>query len=84
MVSSEKVCCGDDCCEPNAGAIAGAVIGAVIGVTLLIVSSCYYGRCGCFRYRRDQLIIAAAAAARPQQPQVVYVQPAPAKDITSV
>ena len=83
-VTAQKYCCGDDCCKPNGGAIAGVVIGVVIGVTLLIVSSCYYGRCGCFRYRRDQLIIAAAAAARPQQPQVVYVQPAPAKDITSV
>ena len=81
---AQAVCCGDECCKPNGGAIAGVVIGVVIGVTLLIVSSCYCGRCGCFRYRRDQLIIAAAAAARPQQPQVVYVQPAPAKDITSV
>ena len=83
-MQSEKVCCGDDCCEPNGGAIAGVVIGVVIGVTLLIVSSCYYGRCGCFRYRRDQLIIAAAAASQPQQPQVVYVQQAPAKVAASV
>ena len=82
-LQSEKVCCGDDCCEPNAGAIAGTVIGVVVGLTLLIVFSCYQGRCGCFRYRRDQLI-AATVAARPQQPQVVYVQTAPAKDITSV
>jgi hypothetical protein len=81
---AQAVCCGDECCKPNGGAIAGVVIGVVIGVTLLIVLSCYCGRCGCFRYRRDQLIIAAAAAARPQQPQVVYVQPVPAKDITSV
>ena len=76
--AAQKVCCGDDCCEPNAGAIAGAVIGVVIGLTLLIVSSCYYGRCGCFRYRRDQLI-AAAVATLPQPPQVVYVQQTPAK-----
>ena len=83
-MAAEKVCCGDDCCEPNGGAIAGVVIGVVIGLTLLIVSSCYCGRCGCFRYRRDQLIIAAAAASRPQQPQVVYVQQAPAKVAASV
>ncbi len=72
---AENVCCGDHCCKPNSGAIAGTVIGVVGGLTLLIVSSCYYGRCGCFRYRRDQLI-AASVAARPQQPQVVYVQQA--------
>ena len=79
-----KVCCGADCCEPNAGAIAGAIIGAVIGVTLIIVLSCYCGRCGCFRYRRDQLI-AATATQQPQQPQVVYVQPAaPAQVVASV
>ena len=76
-MAGEKVCCGADCCEPNAGAIAGAIIGAVIGVTLIIVSSCYCGRCGCFRYRHNQLI-AAAAAQQPQQPQVVYVQAPPA------
>ncbi len=86
-LQTEKVCCGADCCEPNVGAIVGVVIGVVIGVTLLIVSSCYYGRCGCFRYRRDQLLIAAAAAQPPQQPpQVVYVQQAtpPAKVVASV
>ena len=89
-LQTKKVCCGADCCEPNAGAIAGAVIGAVIGVTLLIVSSCYCGRCGCFRYRRDQLIAASrlahrAAAQQPQQPQVVYVQQAtPANVLPSV
>jgi len=83
-MAGEKVCCGADCCEPNAGAIAGAIIGAVIGVTLIIVSSCYCGRCGCFAYRRNQLI-AAAAAKQPQQPQVVYVQPAaPAQIVASV
>jgi len=80
---AQAVCCGDDCCKPNGGAIAGVVIGAVIGVTLLIVSCCYCGQCGCFRYRRDQLI-AAAAATRPQQPQVVYVQQAPAKVVAAV
>ena len=83
-MADKKVCCGDDCCEPNAGAIAGAVIGAVIGVTLIIVSSCYCGRCGCFRYRHNQLITAAAAQ-QPQQPQVVYVQQAmPAQVVASV
>jgi len=84
-MAGEKVCCGADCCEPNAGAIAGAIIGAVIGVTLIIVLSCYCGRCGCFRYRRDQLIAAATATQQPQQPQVVYVQPAaPAQVVASV
>ncbi len=78
LTTGQNVCCGDDCCEPNAGAIAGVAIGAVVGLTLLIVASCYCGRCGCFGYRRNQLI-AAAVATRPQPPQVVYVQQAPAK-----
>ena len=56
---AEKVCCGDDCCEPNVGAIVGVAISIVVGLTLLIVFSCYQGRCGCFGYRRDQLIAAA-------------------------
>ena len=76
--AAQNVCCGDDCCEPNAGAIAGVAIGAVVGLTFAIVASCYCGRCGCFAYRRNQLI-AAAVATRPQPPQVVYVQQAPAK-----
>ena len=84
-LQAEKVCCGDDCCEPNVGAIVGVAIGVVIGVTLLIVLSCYYGRCGCFRYRQDQLIARATATQQPQQPQVVYVQPAaPAQVVASV
>jgi len=83
-LQAEKVCCGDDCCEPNAGAIAGAVIGAVIGVTLLIVSSCYCGRCGCFAYRRNQFIAPTVAMQQPQQPQVVYVQAPPANAVASV
>ena len=78
LTTGQNVCCGDDCCEPNAGAIAGVAIGAVVGLTLLIVASCYCGRCGCFGYRRNQLI-AAAVATQPQPPQVVYVQQAPAK-----
>ena len=84
-LQAEKVCCGDDCCEPNVGAIVGVAIGVVIGVTLLIVLSCYYGRCGCFRYRQGQLIARATATQQPQQPQVVYVQPAaPAQVVASV
>ena len=83
-MADKKVCCGDDCCEPNVGAIVGVAIAIVVGVTLLIVSSCYYGRCGCFRYRRDQLMAAAAATQQPQQPQVVYVQAPPANAVASV
>ena len=83
-MADKKVCCGDDCCEPNVGAIVGVAIAIVVGVTLLIVSSCYYGRCGCFRYRRDQLMAAAAATRQPQQPQVVYVQAPPANAVASV
>lgn len=84
-MANKKVCCGDDCCEPNVGAIVGVAIAIVTGVTLLITFSCYSGRCGCFRYRRNQLIATAHAMQRPQQPQVVYVQPtAPAQAFASV
>ena len=84
-MANKKVCCGDDCCEPNVGAIVGVAIAIVVGVTLLITLSCYSGRCGCFRYRRNQLIATAHAMQRPQQPQVVYVQPtAPAQAFASV
>ena len=84
-MADKKVCCGDDCCEPNVGAIVGVAIAIVTGVTLLITLSCYSGRCGCFRYRRNQLIATAHAMQRPQQPQVVYVQPtAPAQAFASV
>ena len=83
-MADKKVCCGDDCCEPNVGAIVGVAIAIVVGVTLLITLSCYSGRCGCFRYRRNQLIATAHAMQRPQQPQVVYVQAPPANVVASV
>jgi len=84
-MADKKVCCGDDCCEPNVGAIVGVAIAIVTGVTLLITLSCYSGRCGCFRYRRNQLIATAHAMQQSQQPQVVYVQAtAPAQALASV
>ena len=80
-MADKKVCCGDDCCEPNVGAIVGVAIAIVTGVTLLITFSCYQGRCGCFRYRRKQLVAPIAAT---QQPQIVYVQAPPANVVASV
>ncbi len=80
-MANKKVCCGDDCCEPNVGAIVGVAIAIVTGVTLLITFSCYHGRCGCFRYRRKQLVAPIVAT---QQPQIVYVQAPPANVVASV
>ena len=80
-MADKKVCCGDDCCEPNVGAIVGVAIAIVTGVTLLITLSCYSGRCGCFRYRRKQLVAPIVAT---QQPQIVYVQAPPANVVASV
>ena len=80
-MADKKVCCGDDCCEPNVGAIVGVAIAIVTGVTLLITFSCYHGRCGCFRYRRKQLVAPIVAT---QQPQIVYVQAPPANVVASV
>ena len=52
-------------CKPDGGCAisVGIIIGTVVGLTLLIVSCCYCGRCGCFAYRRDQLIATAVATA---------------------
>ena len=69
---TQPVCCGPECCQPDGGAIAGIAIGFFVFVTAIVVASCYFCRCGCFRYRR------VPAAGGAQQPQVVYVQQAPA------
>ena len=67
--TSGEVCVGastDDCCKPNAGAVAGLVIGVVAGAALIIAAFAYCCKCCCFR---PKPVIMMAA----QQPQVVVV-----------
>ena len=69
VVSTSTFCIGDsedDCCKPNAGAVAGLVIGVVAGAALIIAAFAYCCKCCCFR---PKPVIMMAA----QQPQVVVV-----------
>jgi len=58
----------DDCCKPNAGAIAGVAIGIVVGLAAIITACAWCCKCCCFR---PKLVVQA----QPQQaPQVVVVK----------
>ena len=74
-VDGQDYCCAaseDDCCVDDEGAIAGIVIAIILAISGCGIACCYFGKCCCFQYRRNT------------PAQVVYVQGAPAMQMTQM
>lgn len=74
-IDGRDYCCAaseDDCCVVNEGAIAGIAIACIVAISGCVIACCYFGKCCCFQYRRNT------------PAQVVYVQGAPAMQMTQM